>query len=254
MCLKFFAILFLSFAVGGTATAAKIDKQSLCELESNGLPKRGPQIVVVYDLSDPYPQEVLQNLITRLNVELGGSKPESRLTLFVFDHSKAFHASVPVDSLCLAGDYSRFNILAPNKNILSKRKRQESSRVEAFLNEYNPKASTVGSPIVDAFISAVTSQTVTTVAEEISVFVISDLVEYSHYANLHDTPISASQASRLAETIAIRIPNFKNISKLTFLYVKRERYRAVQNKALELFWRSLMDSRGIKSISFESIQ
>jgi len=252
--IKIGIMLFLVLAPLSDVVSAKFDRGSSCELGANGLPKIGPQIAVVYDLSEPYPAVVIRNILTRLQSELSDVTPQTRLTLFVFDRSSAFHTSIPLDSFCLAGKYSSFDPLAPNINIQARRRQAEIKRLEKFLLDYNPQHATTGSPIVNAFVSAVTSQNLLTVATEIKAFLISDLVEYSDMANFYEEHLTVARAKSLAKSVSARIPELGKVSNVTFLYVKRERYGKVQNDSLVLFWSELMALRNARSTTFVSIQ
>ena len=250
---KAIVLLVLTFSLLSSAFSAKLDKRSSCELGTNGLPQLGPQIVVIYDLSEPYPQVVIRNILTRLQSELSEVSPQTRLTLFIFDRSNAFHTSIPIDSFCLAGKYSSFDPFAPNRNILTRRRQAEIKRLESFLLDNNPREATAGSPIVNAFVSAVTSQNVVTVATEIKAFLISDLVEYSNVANFYDNYLNVAGAKSLARRVNETMPELQKVSNVTFLYVKREKYVKIQNDFLVLFWSELMALRGAKSTTFVSI-
>jgi len=242
---------------------AKVDKGSLCQLQPNGLPIPGPQVVLVYDITEPYPEAVLRNLATRLTLEIGSVKPGTRLTLFIFDRAKAFHTSIPLDSFCLAGHYKGLDLItAPNKNLLKKRRLAEIERLETFLQENNPRVATLGSPIIDALFSAVTSQNINTVATEIKIFLVSDLLEYSPYANFYKEKLTVNRAKDRAERIAENVRNsvpelskiLSKVSDITFLYVKREKDKSIQNELLVYFWTELLSSLQVKNRSFESIQ
>ena len=245
--------LLIAIPFGGVF-ASRVDKQSLCSIQSNGLPEPGPQIILIYDLSEPYPIEILRNVLIKLQSELSGVEPNTRLTLFIFDRLTAFHTSLPVDSFCLTGTYSSFDLLAPNKNILMRRRKAEVKRLEDFLQKNNPRQATQGSPIINALVSAATSQTVVTVATDIKIFLISDLIEYSATANFHSDFLTPTRARAIAEKVSANMPDLNKISNITFLYVKREKYIKMQNESLPLFWSELMSRRKIKSISFEAIQ
>jgi hypothetical protein len=252
--IKLFTTLLLLLAPVTATVSGKLDRESFCVLGANGLPKPGPQIVLVYDLSEPYPAVVIRNILTRLQSEVSDVRPQTRLTLFVFDRASAFHTSVPVDSFCLAGKYSTFDPFAPNVNILARRRQAEIKRLEKFLLDNNPQESTTGSPILSAFVSAVNSQNVLTSATDIKAFLISDLVEYSNVANFYDEKLTVARAKSLAKSVSEGTPDLGQVSNVTFLYVKRERYIKMQNDSLVLFWSELMSLRNAKSTTFISIQ
>lgn len=251
---KYAVVFFLTAISLESVFASRVDKQSMCSMQSNGLPEAGPQIIIIYDLSEPYPIEIVRNVTIKLKSELSGTKPKTRLTLFIFDRSTAFHTSIPVDSFCLTGTYSSFDLLAPNINILKRRRKAESKRLEEFLQENNPLQATQGSPIINALVSAATSQTVVTVATDIKIFLISDLIEYSATANFYSEALTPTRAKLIAEKVSANMPDLDKISNITFLYVKREKYIKMQNESLLLFWSELMSRRKIQSISFEAIQ
>lgn len=251
---KYAIVFFLTAIPLESVFASRVDKQSMCSMQSNGLPEPGPQIIIIYDLSEPYPIEIVKNVTIKLQSELSGTKPKTRLTLFIFDRSTAFHTSIPVDSFCLTGTYSSFDLLAPNINILKRRRKAESKRLEEFLQGNNPLQATQGSPIINALVSAATSQTVVTVATDIKIFLISDLIEYSATANFYSEALTPTRAKLIAEKVSANMPDLDKISNITFLYVKREKYIKMQNESLPLFWSELMSRRKIRSISFEAIQ
>jgi len=232
-----FGFLFsLSFGVFG-----KNDPTTYCELDRQGGNLTSRHTAIIFDLTDPYNSRQIKNIVEWVNNYASKLNTGERLNFFSFDKSNGFHTSVVSDSFCVAGNPPW--ITAPRTIKIQKKKEEE--RILKFFIENNPKSGTAGSPIIDAVVSASRSQIFKSLSTEFHLILISDLVEYSDFFKLSNSPLSYDAIDSLVDKVDRSFKFPLSNSEVTILFVQRESYRQVQSgEALELLWRRLFKKFG----------